>query len=387
MTIREVARLSGVSVGTVSNVLNGSPKVSEKTRRRVENAIDDLGFTPDTAARTLIGRRHRGTAETISSRYAVLLQEAGLPPPDQAVSDLVAQIVDEGSRGATRHLRLAHRLLIQLAEGEAGWGRVELTARFIMATRGADAPLIANGVAWLIRPAEAVPVAERARLLADRAEAWLSEAQRRQERLEAAGIAVLGAAARPLLLDYSGTVAAVVEALARRGLAPAPTVLESRATAGGMRYANQFLAHGIDMRLLPDMALDYALSQASAVLLGCESLRADGSIVNALGSLPLARLATAQGVPVYCCADLFKLDRRSYDGVAPEPALRSFDAAWLRDIAVPEGRRLDTTLPLVEIVPPRFLTAIFTDAGPVAPDELWRLGQEAFGEALSDERG
>jgi transcriptional regulator with XRE-family HTH domain len=187
VTIREVARLSGVSVGTVSNVLNGSPKVSEKTRRLVENAIDDLGFTPDTAARSLIARRRHSTAETVSSRYAILLREAGLPPSDQIAADLIAQIVDEGSRGATRHLRLAHRLLIHLAglpeEGEARWRRVQLTASFIMATRGADAPLIANGVAWLVRSAGSVPEPARAAQLAARAEAWLLEAQRRLARL------------------------------------------------------------------------------------------------------------------------------------------------------------------------------------------------------------
>lgn len=379
VTIREVARLSGVSVGTVSNVLNGSPKVSQKTRRLVENAIDDLGFTPDSAARTLIGRRRQGAAETVSSRYAVLLRDAGLPPPDQQAADLVAQIVDEGSRGATRHLRLAHRLLIHLAglpeEGEARWRRVRLTASFIMATRGADAPLIANGVAWLVRSAESVPEPDRAATLAARAEAWLFDAQRRLDRLVEAAMAVLGAGCRPVLLDYSSTVAAVIEALQRRGLAPAPILLESRATAGGIRYANQFLGHGIDIRLLPDMALDYALGQASAVLLGCESLRADGSIVNALGSLPLARLALAQNVPVHCCADLFKFDRRSHAGVA---ALRRSDATWLHEITVPEGRRLDTTLPLVEIVPSNCLTTIITDAGPLSPAALRQLGQEAL---------
>jgi DNA-binding LacI/PurR family transcriptional regulator len=38
VTIREVARLSEVSVGTVSNVLNGAANVSETTRRRSRTA-------------------------------------------------------------------------------------------------------------------------------------------------------------------------------------------------------------------------------------------------------------------------------------------------------------------------------------------------------------
>jgi DNA-binding LacI/PurR family transcriptional regulator len=53
-TIRDVARLAGVGVGTVSRVLNNHPHVSDRTRARVEGAIKQLSFRPNTAARQLI---------------------------------------------------------------------------------------------------------------------------------------------------------------------------------------------------------------------------------------------------------------------------------------------------------------------------------------------
>lgn len=59
-TIRDVARRAGVSVGTVSHVLNGSATVSEATRERVLQAIRELDYQPDEAARTL-RRRRTGT--------------------------------------------------------------------------------------------------------------------------------------------------------------------------------------------------------------------------------------------------------------------------------------------------------------------------------------
>ncbi len=61
-TIREVARLGGVSVGTVSHVINGKRRVSPATREAVEGAIATLGFTPDLIARSLIARRGRAGA-------------------------------------------------------------------------------------------------------------------------------------------------------------------------------------------------------------------------------------------------------------------------------------------------------------------------------------
>jgi DNA-binding LacI/PurR family transcriptional regulator len=53
ITIHDVARHAGVGIGTVSRVLNRSPKVSEHTRRRVLEAIQTLGFRPNKAARQL----------------------------------------------------------------------------------------------------------------------------------------------------------------------------------------------------------------------------------------------------------------------------------------------------------------------------------------------
>ncbi len=52
-SVREVALRAGVSVGTVSNVLNRPELVAEATRSRVRQAIDDLGFVRNESARQL----------------------------------------------------------------------------------------------------------------------------------------------------------------------------------------------------------------------------------------------------------------------------------------------------------------------------------------------
>src|SRR3954453_5934224 len=56
-SIREVAQLSGVSVATVSRVLNGSAPVREETRQRVLEQIRELDYIPNAEARTLVRRR------------------------------------------------------------------------------------------------------------------------------------------------------------------------------------------------------------------------------------------------------------------------------------------------------------------------------------------
>ncbi|OBF09998.1 LacI family transcriptional regulator [Mycobacterium sp. ACS4331] len=53
----DVARLAGVSHQTVSRVINGSPSIRPATKARVEHAIAELGYRPNTAARALVTRR------------------------------------------------------------------------------------------------------------------------------------------------------------------------------------------------------------------------------------------------------------------------------------------------------------------------------------------
>ena len=53
-TISDVAKLSGLSVSTVSRVINNKPHVSEAKRQRVQEAMDALGYSPLQAARQMV---------------------------------------------------------------------------------------------------------------------------------------------------------------------------------------------------------------------------------------------------------------------------------------------------------------------------------------------
>ena len=57
VTIVQIAKESGVSIATVSRVLNGTVPVAEETRRRVQAVIDKYHFSPNALARGLINRQ------------------------------------------------------------------------------------------------------------------------------------------------------------------------------------------------------------------------------------------------------------------------------------------------------------------------------------------
>lgn len=58
-TIFDVALGAGVSIKTVSRVINGEPNVRPSTRQRVDQVIAEMQYRPNEAARNLAGQRSR----------------------------------------------------------------------------------------------------------------------------------------------------------------------------------------------------------------------------------------------------------------------------------------------------------------------------------------
>ncbi|MFJ5223424.1 LacI family DNA-binding transcriptional regulator [Streptomyces sp. NPDC088400] len=85
-TIRDVAQRAGVAPSTVSYVFNGSRSISEETRRRVQEAVDALGYHPRASARTLRSSRTHvialalpraaGLQHTVDGRFAIDVSDA-----------------------------------------------------------------------------------------------------------------------------------------------------------------------------------------------------------------------------------------------------------------------------------------------------------------------
>ncbi|MFF0381052.1 LacI family DNA-binding transcriptional regulator [Streptomyces sp. NPDC004286] len=66
-TMADVARSAGVSVATVSHVLNGTRPVLPHTRQAVLDAVDALGYTPNSLARSLVTSRTRSIGLAVSA--------------------------------------------------------------------------------------------------------------------------------------------------------------------------------------------------------------------------------------------------------------------------------------------------------------------------------
>lgn len=67
VSIKDVAKRAGVAISTVSKVLNGYPNVSEETRQRVNRAVEELNFVPNSVAAALSSKQAGRVALLINS--------------------------------------------------------------------------------------------------------------------------------------------------------------------------------------------------------------------------------------------------------------------------------------------------------------------------------
>lgn len=124
----DVARLAGVSQQTVSRVVNGSANLRPATRYRVQQAIDQLGYRPNSAARALVrgrtgtigvistGSVHFGPA-SIQRTIENAARSAGLFASSVSMPELTRELLDEAVEYLLR--QLVEGIIIVAGQDEA----------------------------------------------------------------------------------------------------------------------------------------------------------------------------------------------------------------------------------------------------------------------------
>ena len=103
ISMREIAKLAGVSIATVSRVINDNGRFSEETRRRVEKVIEENGYIANQAAKGLREARTRTIGMIVpditNDFFSTLALEAEQAFADQGYSVLICNDASDAERG------------------------------------------------------------------------------------------------------------------------------------------------------------------------------------------------------------------------------------------------------------------------------------------------
>jgi len=106
-TINDVAKKAGVSIKTVSRVINNETSVRQLTREKVQIAVDELNYQPNLSARNLAGTKSYSVAyiyDNPNAYYIIDMQEGILSACKQQGFELLIHPCDSKSKNVTEEV-------------------------------------------------------------------------------------------------------------------------------------------------------------------------------------------------------------------------------------------------------------------------------------------
>lgn len=211
-------------------------------------------------------------------------------------------------------------------------------------------------------PRDAGAAAAALARLRDAAQAEVAQWSRAADEILTAARPYLGGTL--LTHSRSGTVEHVLTHLVDAPAAGSRAIFvtESRPGGEGVALARMLATAGWRVTLIADMACGLFAGQARTIVVGADSARADGGVVNKVGTYPLALAARDAGVPLYVLCETRKI-------AAPEYplAFEEMDAAELLPRPIPG---VTARNPYFDLTPARLVMGIITERGVLSPDEI-----------------
>lgn len=309
------------------------------------------------------------------------------PFPAKA-AELLRSIDTGAVLGASRQLNVLGDALVDVAtvradEPEALRANVAGLVDHVTLTRGASSQAVINGLELMTHPVLSAPdsralgperghsLLKSVRAFRQELDGWLASVRRQ-------GHELLGAHRFILAYDYSSTVAQVLADVSLAGRDLTVFVPEARSLDGGRKYLADWNDLHVQVRLIPDAALGWALSQCDAAVVGAETLSADGGCYNTIGTAVVAHEARRTGIPFYVLSILLKTDLRTDGGERLSPSL---DFLQQLETSLPSTAKLSVqgVFPDLDYTDPTEITGVVTECGLLSPEQVRGLASAASG--------
>src|SRR3954454_13546557 len=141
VTIYDVAREAGVSMATVSRVVNNNPNVKPQTRKKVFEAIERLGYRPNAVARGLASKKTTTVGVVIPDISNAIFAEVARGIEDIANMYHYNIILCNADKKKDKEIRVINALLEKQVDGMLFMGGV-VTEDHMAAFRSSSVPIV-----------------------------------------------------------------------------------------------------------------------------------------------------------------------------------------------------------------------------------------------------
>lgn len=290
--------------------------------------------------------------------------DAGHILPSDIISAIQA-IRDDREHGASWLARAAARTLHQFSGPRDDvsletWDMVMRAAARALVDARPSMAAVANTAARIWSVGDRQSVRELATRLATQDEQTLQSLVAHAEKLLVGDV---------YTMSRSGTVEHVLRELGRHHSVSSVLVGESRPGGEGIALGRALAQSGLSVTLVADAACSVLIGEATCVVLGADSLRADGSVVNKVGSHPLALVAREAGKPVFVVCETLKIAAPTFPLVLEEKEPSEILADTIAGLSARN--------PYFDVTPAALVTAYITEEGVLDRDAITRHAQIA----------
>ncbi|MEZ3114784.1 ribose 1,5-bisphosphate isomerase [Halobaculum sp. MBLA0147] len=239
-----------------------------------------------------------------------------------------------------------------------------------------------NALRYVLERMTGDSVAELRTSVVDAAEAFTDRLDRAQSDLGEIGANRLRDGDTVMTHCHSTDALSCVEAAVDQGKELSAVVKETRPRNQGHITAEELREMGVDVTLIVDSAARRYLDEVDHVLVGADSIAADGSVINKIGTSGLAVNARERGVPIMVAAQTIKLHPETLTGQTVEIEMRD-ESEVIDETTREEIGDVTVRNPAFDVTPPRYVDAIVTESGQFPPESIVTLMRELFGESAA----
>jgi len=308
--------------------------------------------------------------------------------PAPAVAATAEDIATMEIRGAAAIADAAARALatqaeaIEVDEPEAFRASMRAAARTLHETRP-TAVSLPNALRYVLQRMRGRTVEELRRTVNEASAAFVDQLDRAQEDLARVGANRLADGDTVMTHCHSTDALACIEEAVAQGKSIAAVVKETRPRNQGHITAEQLREAGVPVTLIVDSAARRYLDEVDHVLVGADSIAADGGVINKVGTSGLAVNARERGVPIMTAAQTIKLHPETLTGHTVEIEMRAEEEVIDPDVRAEIGE-ITVENPAFDVTPPRYMDAIVTEHGQFPPESIVTLMRELFGEGAEE---
>ncbi len=182
---------------------------------------------------------------------------------------------------------------------------------------------------------------------------------------------------------HSTVAVSVIATAHKQGKVHKVYVKETRPKMQGLITAKALSDEGLDVILIPDSSVRYFMKRVNKVVVGADTIAANGAVINKIGTSLVALAAKEARVRTYVAAETYKFSPLTVIGELVPIEVREpteiVDEAWLK-----ENPNVKVYNPVFDVTPPEYVDAIITEKGVIPPQAAILILMEEYGLNVSD---